>query len=248
MAEFINLSPENLADEHLCCIIRSRKIHAGIEAKKAWLADRIKEGHVFRKLDVKGVVFIEYAPLESAWVPIVGDNYFYIYCLWTTGEYRGKGYGETLLNYCIEDAKAQGKSGICLLGAKRQKSWLTNQEFAKKFGFKKVDETVNDYELLALSFDGIAPQFTEKARASEIENQELTIYYDFQCPYIPQTIQKIKDYCEEKGISLSLIQIDRLEEAKSLPCPFNNWAVFYKGRFATVNLLDVNSLERILKK
>lgn len=64
--EFINLTPENLANEHLCCIIRSKKPHAGIEAKREWLARRLCEGHVFRKLDVKGAVFIEYAPLDKA--------------------------------------------------------------------------------------------------------------------------------------------------------------------------------------
>lgn len=75
---FINLTPENIMDEHLCCIIRSRKPHPGVEAKRQWLAERLGEGHVFRKLDVKGCVFIEYAPLETAWTPILGDNYYYI--------------------------------------------------------------------------------------------------------------------------------------------------------------------------
>ena len=28
--EFINLTEENLADEHLCCIIRTRKKHPGV--------------------------------------------------------------------------------------------------------------------------------------------------------------------------------------------------------------------------
>lgn len=41
----------------------------------------MKEGHIFRKLDAKATVFIEYAPLETAWVPVIGENYFYIYCL-----------------------------------------------------------------------------------------------------------------------------------------------------------------------
>ena len=49
--EFINLTPENLDGEHLCCIIRSRKPHPGVEAKRRWLAGRLEEGHVFRKLD-----------------------------------------------------------------------------------------------------------------------------------------------------------------------------------------------------
>ena len=44
--EFVNLTPENLADEHLSCIIRVRKPHPGVEAKRQWLADRLREGHV----------------------------------------------------------------------------------------------------------------------------------------------------------------------------------------------------------
>ena len=68
--DFVNLTIENLADEHLCCIIRSKKPHQGIEAKRRWLSDRLNEGHVFRKLNAKATVFIEYAPLETAWVPI----------------------------------------------------------------------------------------------------------------------------------------------------------------------------------
>ena len=65
-AELINLTPENLAQEHLCCIIRTKKPHPGVEAKRQWLAARLKEGHVFRKLNEKATVFIEYAPLETA--------------------------------------------------------------------------------------------------------------------------------------------------------------------------------------
>ena len=88
-AGFINLTPENLDGEHLCCIIRSKKAHPGVEAKRQWLADRLKEGHIFRKLNAKATVFIEYAPLETAWTPVLGDSYYYIYCLWVCGESKG---------------------------------------------------------------------------------------------------------------------------------------------------------------
>lgn len=149
--EFVNLTAENLADEHLCCIIRTKKPHPGVEAKRQWLSDRLKEGHVFRKLNAKTTVFIEYAPLETAWVPITGDNYYYLYCLWVSGDCKGKGYGKALMEYCLADAKENRKSGICMLGAKKQKAWLSDQTFAKKFGFEVVDTTDNGYELLALS-------------------------------------------------------------------------------------------------
>ncbi len=246
--DFINLSTENLEQEHLCCIIRSRKPHPGVEAKRQWLSDRLKEGHVFRKLNAKGCCFIEYAPLETAWVPINGDNFYYIYCLWVQGEFKGKGYGKKLMEYCIADAKEKGKSGICMLGAKKQKNWLSNQAFAKKYGFEVVDITDSGYELLALSFDGTTPQFTENVKREKIENQELTIYYDMQCPYIYQKIEEIEQYCETNEVPVRLIQIDTLQKAKEVPCVFNNWGAFYKGKFETVNLLDVTAVQKLLKK
>lgn len=246
--EFINLTTGNLANEHLCCIIRSKKSHPGVEAKRQWLSERLSEGHVFRKLDAKATVFIEYAPLETAWVPINGDNYLYLYCLWVTGSYKGKGYGKALMEYCLADAKEKGKSGICMLGAKKQKSWLSNQAFAKKFGFEVVDTTDNGYELLALSLDGTTPRFAPNVKTPGIESKELTIYYDLQCPYIHQNIEMIKQHCEESKIPVSFIQVDTLQKAKELPCVFNNWGVFYNGNFETVNLLDLNYLMRILKK
>lgn len=244
--DFINLSAENIDNEHLCCIIRSKKPHPGVEAKRRWLSERLKEGHVFRKLNAKGCCFIEYAPLEKAWVPIVGDNFYYIYCLWVSGDFKGKGYGRELMEYCINDAKEKGKSGICMLGAAIQKNWLSNQAFAKKYGFKTVDTTDSGYELLALSFDGKMPQFAENAKREKINNQELTIYYDMQCPYIYQKIEEIKLYCGTNNVPVTLIEVDTLQKAKELPCVFNNWGAFYKGKFETVNLLDVTAVQKII--
>ena len=248
--DFINLTPENLAEEHLSCIIRSKKLHPGVEAKRQWLSSRLKEGHVFRKLAVKTPVFIEYAPLETAWVPVTGDNFFYVYCLWAYGsEYKGKGYGKSLMEYCIADAKAKGKSGICLLGAKKQKHWLTSQGFAQKFGFEVADTTASGYELFALSFDGTKPHFLPGAKTEKIESSGLVVYYDVQCPFILQNIEMIKLFCEENDVPSSFIQVDSLQQAKNLPCVFNNFAVFYNGKFQTVNLLlDMNDLKKILAK
>ncbi len=245
---FIDLTEENLADEHICCIIRTKKAHPGIEAKKQWLAQRLKEGHTFRKLDVKGTVFIEYAPLETAWAPIYGENYLYIYCLWVLGEYRGKGYAKALMESCIADAKAQRKSGICMLAAQKQKAWLSDQSFAKSFGFQVVDTTEYGYELLALSFDGSVPSFAPTAKSGTINTQELTVYYDMQCPYVVKALETVRQYCEDNNIPASFVLIDSLEKAKSLPCVFNNWAVFWKGEFQTVNLLDIPQLKRIVSK
>ena len=245
---FVNLTPENLAQEQLCCIVRSKKAHPGVEAKRAWLAARLKEGHVFRKLAGKECVFIEYAPLETAWVPVVGENYNYIYCLWVQGGPKGHGYGRQLMEYCIADAKARGRSGVCMLGAEKQKSWLSDQRFAEKFGFQVVDTTEDGYHLLALSFDGTVPRFADSAKAQAIPEQELTVYYDDQCPYIYQRVEKLRTYCQGKGIPARFRHVETLEQAKALPCVFNNWAVFYGGKFVTVNQIDGAAVEKLLKR
>jgi len=246
MNEFITLTEENLECEHLCCAIADKKHQKGVEEKKSWLTQRIAEGHVFRKLNAKGKVFIEYAPLETAWVPVVGENYIYIYCLWVSGSYKEKGYGRELLEYCIEDAKANNRSGVCIISSKKKKPFLSEKSFMQKFGFKVVDSIDEEYELLALSFDGTTPTFTDDARKQRMDSDILTIYYSFQCPYIANCIEQIETYCKEQGVPVQFIRIDSCLEAKKIPGVFNNWAVFYKGNYITQHLLNEGYLKKLL--
>ena len=55
--DFINLTEENVSDEHLCCIIRQKKSHPGITQNENENQMKLKERHVFRKLNVKGSRF-----------------------------------------------------------------------------------------------------------------------------------------------------------------------------------------------
>lgn len=245
--EYRNLTAENLDREHVCCAISDKKHQNGVAVKKAWLRKRFSEGHVFRKLDANGKVFIEYAPLETAWVPVLGEQYLYIYCLWVSGSYKGQGHGKNLLEYCIADARERGKSGVCVISSICKKPFLTDKMFMRKYGFVTVD-TIDDYELLALSFDGSKPHFTEYARKQCISSQALTIYYSMQCPYIPNCIKQIEDYCKENQVPLKTIAVDTLEKSKAVPCVFNNWAVFLGGKFQTVHLLNEGALKKLLER
>lgn len=38
--EFVNLTPEDIGSEHLCCVIRLKTAHPGVETKRARLAAR----------------------------------------------------------------------------------------------------------------------------------------------------------------------------------------------------------------
>ena len=133
---------------------------------------------------------------------------------------------------------------MCLLGAAKQKAWLTDQAFFRHFGFETVETTPNGYELLALSFDGSKPHFAPQVFQMEIDSPELTVYYDDQCPFIYQTLEKLRRYCAETGEPMNLRHVDSLDMAKKLPCVFNNWAAFYGGKFVTVNLTDGASILR----
>lgn len=244
---YINLTVDNLDSEHLCCAIADKKHQCGVDAKKNWLRKRIPEGHVFRKLDEKGKVFIEYTPLETAWTPVEGENYLYIYCLWVSGKFKGKGHAKALLTYCLEDAKKQEKSGVCILSSKKKKPFLSDKKFMVKNGFEVVD-SVDDYELLALSFDGTKPAFANNVKAQTIDHADLTIYYTDQCPYIPNCIAEIERYCLDQQIPFTLIPVDSLAKAKTVPCIFNNWAVFYGGKFETIHLLNEGYLKKMLER
>ena len=46
----------------------------------------------------------------------------------------------------------------------------------------------------------------------------------------------------------AFLHVETTEQAKMLPCPFNNWAVFYGGRFVTVNQLDGAGVQKLLAR
>ena len=247
MNEFINLDLNNIDDEHICCAIGDPKHQEGVDKKKEWIKKKLNDGHVFRKLNVRGKVFIEYEPIEIAWVPINGKNYEYIYCLWVAGSFKGKDIGKELLEYAFLDAKNKKMSGICTLVSQKKKPFIGDKKFFEHFGFKVVD-TINDYELMAFSFDtSETPKFSDTARKMEINSQNFTIYYSNECPYVEYEIKELNEYAKNKNIKIDFIKIDSLAKAKKAPCIINNWANFYKGKFISNTILNANSLEKILK-
>ena len=247
MNEYINLRIDNIDDEHICCAIGDPKHQNGVDKKKEWIKSKLNDGHVFRKLNARGKIFIEYEPIETAWVPVKGKNYEYIYCLWVAGSFKGKGIAKELLEYAINDSKEKGMSGICTLTSKKKKPFLGEKKFFEHYKFKVVD-TIHDYDLLALQFnDNETPRFNDSARMMKIDNQDFTIYYSPECPYVEYEIKELSEYAQKENININFIKIDTLEKAKEVPCIFNNWANFYKGEFVSNTILNKNSFEKLIK-
>ena len=98
--ELVKLTRENIEQEHICCAISNNK-DIQVVSKENWLKERLDEGLVFLKCDVRGKCFIEYIPAEYAWIPVEANGCMYIDCLWVSGQFKGHGYSNLLLNACI---------------------------------------------------------------------------------------------------------------------------------------------------
>lgn len=105
MENFITLDKTNIDKEHICCAISDKKCSDGYQLKKDWLKKEFDNGYIFRRIDTRAKVFIEYGPSEKGWAPVSAPNYLLINCFWVSGQYKGKGYAKKLLQFAIDDAK-----------------------------------------------------------------------------------------------------------------------------------------------
>lgn len=92
--DFFELNADNIDQEHICCAISDKKCVESYEAKKSWLKKEFHNGYVFRRLNERAKVFIEYGPAETAWIPISAPGYLNINCFWVSGKYKKQGYGK----------------------------------------------------------------------------------------------------------------------------------------------------------
>lgn len=246
--EYIKVTKDNLEKEHICCAISNNK-DVQVSSKKAWLADRFDEGLVFLKSVERGKCFIEYIPAEYAWVPITGDGYMYIDCLWVSGSFKGHGYSTDLLNACIEDSKQKGKVGLCILAAAKKKPFLADPKFLKYKGFTVCDEADNGIQLWYLPFSSniSMPQFKECAKHPHIEEKGYVLYYTSQCPFNAKYVPVLQQTAKENGILFHSIHIDSREKAQNAPTPVTNYALFYDGKYITNEQMNDKRFLKLVK-
>lgn len=232
--EYIQLTEENIEKEHICCAISNNK-DPQVISKKNWLADRMKEGLVFLKADLRGKCFIEYIPAENAWVPIEAEGYMHINCFWVSGSCKGQGYGGDLLNRCIEDAKQKGKAGITVISSAKKKPFLSDPKYLAYKGFQIADSAEPFYELLYLPFTPQAPipKWKECAKAAKNDISGFSLYYSNGCPFTAKYVPIIEQCAMENGIPLTTIKIDSKEKAQNVPFAWTNFALFYNGGYIT---------------
>lgn len=246
--ELIKLTHDNLDKEHICCAIASDK-DIQVLSKKNWLKERLDEGLVFLKGDVRGKCFIEYIPAEYAWSPIEANGYMYIDCLWVSGQFKGQGYSNLLLNACIEDSKSKGKKGLVVLSSKKKMGYLSDPKYMKYKGFETVDTADPYFELMYLPFG--EPQEKPRFRATVHKHEDMPkgfiLYYTSQCPFTAKYVPLLEDMAASRNAALQVVHIQSKEDAQNAPSPFTTFSLFYDGQLVTHEIPSEKKFEKSLK-
>lgn len=247
---FITVDATNISCEHIGCATTDKKGSDCVASKKLWMQDRFSDGLVFRRLDARGKVLIEYIPAEKAWYPIEAENYMHINCFWVAGQFKGKGYGSQLLEQCITDSKEKGKYGLIVLSSSKKMPFLSDPQFLKHKGFFTADTAAPYYELLYLPFKKNAPvpKFKECAKLSRIEEQGLVLYYSNGCTYTEKYASLISKYAEKRNVPFQIHKFTTTEQAQNAPSPFTIYSLFYNGKFITNTILSESALIKLLDK
>jgi ribosomal protein S18 acetylase RimI-like enzyme len=247
----ITINSANIDREHICCAIGNDKANqARALTKKDWMRERFKDGLVFKRLDERGKVFIEYMPIEKVWKPIVGKNYMAINCLWVSGQFKGKGYSKQLLGECLHEAQAQGMDGVAVVTSNKVKPFLTDKKFFLKHGFQTVDTAPPYFELLALKFNPAAetPRFSDHARAATTPDKDgFTFVYSNQCPFMEEYVGAYAAIAQKNGVPAKVVKLSNHEEAQAFGSPFGTLGIYLNGAFLMHELMTEAKFEALVK-
>ncbi len=248
--EIITLNPGNITDEHICCAIGNDKTsEARSIQKKVWLKEQFENGFVFKKVNVRGKVFIEYVPAEYAWKPVEAPGYNLINCFWVSGRFKGQGYGRLLMEECFEDSSH--KNGLVVVSGKKNMPWLTPKKFYQKFGFETCDEAPPAFELLVkkLRKDAPQPRFRDVVRSGTIEDKEgVVIMYSHQCPFHEDFVEIMLGTARDMGLPAKKIRIDSLEAAQHVPYPTGLAGIYLNGKFLSYEITTAKRFEKMLRE
>ena len=250
MSKIIEIHKDNLPQEHVCCAIGSDPANrARAAGKKAWMDRRFDEGLVFKRLDERGKVFIEYMPMETTWKPVDGANFLMIHCLWVSGRFKGQGWASALLEECLADARSRGKDGVAYVSSRKTEHYLTDKRFFLRKGFETVDEAEPFFELLALKFRPEAPNpaFRDHCRSGRSPHDEgFHFVYSNQCPFMDEYVGLMAGIARDRGYPATVRKLESAEQAKAESSPFGTLGIYFEGRFLTHAPMTAKKFEKLL--
>jgi GNAT superfamily N-acetyltransferase len=240
MEKIIQLTSENIEHEHICCAFSDKKCTESYELKKDWLKREFGNGYVFRRVDARAKVFIEYGPAEKAWLPVEAPNYLLINCFWVSGRYKGQGYGKKLLQLAAEDAINQGKEGLVTVVGTKKFHFMSDTKWLLKQVFVDCSKLSSGYSLLVKKINPKAPdpKFKDSVITGECaEKKGLIAYYSNRCPFSEfHVTTSLVETAAKRKLPLKIVKLETMEQAQSAPTPATIFSLFYNGKFVTTDL------------
>jgi len=239
-AKFITLTKQNIEKEHICCAFSDKKCKESYELKKEWLKKEFDNGYVFRRLDERAKVFIEYVPAEKAWIPVHAPSYLMINCFWVSGQYKGKGYAKALLQSAFYDAIQQGKNGLVTVVGTKKFHFMSDMKWLLRQGFEIVETLPYGFSLLIKKINNQAPDpiFKESVLSGECPEKEgIVVYYSNRCPFTEFHMNNsLLETARKRNLPLKVIKLETLEQAQAAPTPATIFSLFFNGKFITTDL------------
>ena len=250
--QVIDINQNNYSQLPICGIKDTE--HEGRIQKINWLKTYFKKGCKAKLLLTEKnmqIGYIEYLPGQYAWRGVDADGYMFIHCIYThLKKYQRKGYGGLLIKACIDDAKKEKTKGVAVLT--RQKPWLANSQIFLKHGFKVIDTTPPDYELLVKKFNKSAPNPKFKDnwdKKLKKYDKGLTIIIANQCPHTIRHANKIVDMARKKyKLKPQIVHIKTFRQAQNAPTPYAAFTIIYNGQLLTDHQISAARFRNIMNK
>ena len=183
--QILDLTPDNIADYGVCSY-KDLKKHLELQRKIDWFEEYYPKGLrikalVSKKGEYQGM--LEYIPGKYAHRPVDAEGYMFIHCIFVgfKKEFKGKGYGSTLIDECIKDAQKAKMHGVAVVT--RKGSFMADKDIFLKKEFVSVDIAEPDFQLLVLKFNQEAtnPKFKNMTKHLKQYNEGFFILRSAQC-------------------------------------------------------------------
>jgi len=217
----------------------------GNQRKLNWLKERFKEGLKIKMLELPERGFIEYIPGEFAWRGVLAKEYMFIHCIWVVGKSKGNGYGDLLIEECVNDAKKEGFKGVAAVVS--NDNWMANKNLFLKNGFQIIDEAKPSFQLIARKFKKASdPEFINNWDKNLKKYQNgLTIFLTVQCPYLDDAVTTIKSYADSNKVPLKIIELKSAEDVREKsPSPYGTFNIVYNGKLLSYYYLLPKDIQK----
>ncbi|MFW9832334.1 MAG: GNAT family N-acetyltransferase [Candidatus Thorarchaeota archaeon] len=176
--------------------------------------------------------FIEYYPIETTNLELVGENIMAIWCINVAQSVRGQGIGSQLLKACLGDVKKLGRKGVAVTCW--DPLWMP-KGFFKKHGFREVGKAVGAGLVFFHAEKAVAPpKWIGRGATYEIiplveDKAVLDIFHSDRCPIHWRNTALIKEIASEFHKHLLIREYD-MDEREAVLKHRIQYSVFLDGK------------------